>query len=830
MKRLSLGTLKNISMNEKGLLNSEVHSQRALYGSNDIVEAPGNFWWELLIETLKDPMIWFLVGIGSILFVTGAVSDGTTLFLAVVPLLFMDAFLHWQTQASTFSLKGQLSSRASVVREGQEIEIDSREVVPGDLVVLKNGTLLPADGIFQAAENIQTDESMLTGESLPISKQASNIDVSDISKKEEALLPEQFLGYAGTKVLRGQGLLRAVSTGQRTEYGEIIQSIVRMPRDRTPLQKSISRLVQSLIIVALAFCVFLALIRIYQGHGWLDALLSAAVLAIAAIPEEFPVVFSLFLGVGIYRLAKQGALVRRSVSVENIGRVTQVCTDKTGTITVGRLTLTHLDPMPGLSTEDLLWEGLAASNSDSDPLDIAIQQAAKERNLKAPQRVQVFPFTESRKRETCFMKSRQGNLVTVTKGAPEVLLGMSSLTDAEKQNWKKAISTWARGGHKVIAIARKNISSPSDLEPTSGYTFRGLLAFEDPHRPEVIEAMSFCHKNKIRVLMITGDHPDTAAAIARDANLSQNPIVISTEDDPEKFEESWLHANPDFLKSLNVVARCSPLQKLRIVSALKKSGEIVAVTGDGINDVPALKAADVGIAMGERGTRGAKEVSSIILADDNFATIVRAIREGRQLFLNLKMSFEYLFLIHIPLVLTAALLPLIGYPLAYLPVHIVWLELIIHPTALLAFQSQITSVVPINGGKSFFSWEKIITIGVGCLIVTTAMILSFHWGLREGLSEEHVRTKALASLILWSAGITLYLTKLRIMPANFMATGTILSTLFLIHFSEKWKSLHLITIGSNDWLEIASMVFLAIFSMEITRRALIILKRKFTRS
>lgn len=818
MKTVSFETLRNLSKREGGLLNTEVLSQRTLYSTNDIVETPGNPWLELALETVKDPMIWFLIGIGSIFFITGEISDGITLFVAVLPLLFMDAFLHWRTQASTASLRGQLSTHVQVLREGQQIEIDSREIVPGDVVIVTPGMLLPADGIFESTQSIQVDESVLTGESLPITKRTSTLDIFSLTSKNEVQVSQEFLGYAGTKVLTGNGFYRVLFTGAHTSYGEIVQSISRMPHERTPLQKSITRLVQILIFVSLVFCLLLAIIRVYQGHGWLDALLSAATLAVAAIPEEFPVVFTFFLGVGIYRLAKQKALVRRAVSVENIGRVTQICTDKTGTITVGHLTLTHLDPAQGITNEDLLSEALAASNTDSDPLDIAISEASKERSLSAPKRFQVYPFTEGRKRETSLIRQSDGSVVAFAKGAPETILGMSTLSESEKIFWRKKVSEWAKDGHKVIAVAKKEIPVLTNDEPESEFSFRGLLAFEDPHRPEVVEAMSYCHANNIRVLMITGDHPDTAAAIAKDANLADMPIVVSAEEEPQKFEESWLNSNPDFLRQLNIVARCTPMQKMRIVSALKKSGELVAVTGDGVNDVPALKAADIGIAMGERGTRSAKEVSAIILADDNFATIVNAIREGRQLFLNLKMSFEYLLLIHIPLVLTAALVPLAGYPLVYLPVHIVWLELVIHPTALLAFQATKLIDSEAQNQKSFFSWAQILTITIGGLLVTIALAYSFLSGLREGLSPDHARAKVLAILTFWSAGVTLFLTKFQLRSANIIILTTVLSSVFLIQLSTFLKSLHVSPLHVKDWSEAALLMALSLVVLYAARK------------
>ncbi len=806
MKTLSFENLQGLSQHKGGLKSSEVISQRNRFGYNDIVEVSGNPLWELFLETIQDPMIWFLVGIGSLFFITGQISDGITLYAAVIPLLLMDAFLHWRTQASTASLKGQLSSHVQVRRDSQEIQINSRELVPGDLVLISPGLLLPADGVFEEASDIQVDESALTGESFPVLKKRLYLNPFTSSREHEVTVPSEMMGSAGTRILTGRGSLRVLLTGQQTAYGEIVQSVAQMPHERTPLQKSIAHLVKVLIYAAGVLCFILALIRLFQGHGWLDALMSAATLAVAAIPEEFPVVFTFFLGVGIYRLAKKRALVRRAVSVENIGRVTQICTDKTGTITLGQLSLTHLDPAPLFNKDTLLQTALMASSSILDPLDQAIQVEAQKNKIIESDRIKTIPFTEDRKRETCFANLSNGTIRVYLKGAPETVLALSNLNPEETSQWKLRISEWARSGHKVIACAQIDLLANASLEePSEEYQFCGLLAFEDPPRPEIREGMSYCHQNHIKVLMMTGDHPDTAAAIAKDSGLSQElPRVISAEDEPEKFQDSYLNQNPDFLKNFDAVARCTPLQKLKIVVALKKLGELVAVTGDGVNDVPALKSADIGIAMGERGTRSAKEVSSIILADDNFSTIVNAIREGRQLFKNLKMSFQYLLLIHIPLVLTASLIPLADYPLLYLPIHIVWLELIIHPTALLAFQSTASyEKAPDPGQKSFFSKLDFFKISIVGLFTTLIIGSEFIFELHEKTSDVNsARAKSIALLTVWSAFVTLYLTRFRSKMANTMALLTLLTSLGLIQFSDQLAFLHLSPLHLQDWIEI----------------------------
>lgn len=791
-QKISFKNLNALKVSPTGLTTAEYTRQREQFGPNEIVERAENPWVGIVLDTIKDPMVWFLILIAAVFSFTGDHQEAITLSLATLPLVFMDAFLHWRTQASTSGLRSQLASKVLVVREGKELEIDSFELVPGDLVLVSTEHLfLPADGYWVETQALQVDESVLTGEAFPVKKRELKFET--LAHGDEGMVNSEVLGFAGTRVLVGKGKLRVLFTGKMTSYGEIVQSVARIAHDKTPLQSAILSLTRTLIYAAIVFCLALAAIRYYQGHGLMDALLSAAVLAVAAIPEEFPVVFSFFLGVGVYRLAKRRALVRRAVSVENIGRVTQICTDKTGTITWGQLSLTHLDPAGGSSEEKLLSFALAASNPEgTDPVDLALITLAKEREVALPTREAAIPFTEDRKRETGFFKT-QNMLICALKGSPEVILSKSTLAQDEVVDWKKKVITWAKEGHKVLAVASIELGdkvAASALEPEQGFRFEGLLVFEDPARPEIKEAITYCRENAIRVLMITGDHPATAAAIARDIGLISGGTgsVISAEEEPRKLDVEWLAKNPGYFKSVDVVARCNPLQKLKIVESLKRAGEVVVVTGDGVNDVPALKAADIGVAMGLRGSRSAKEVSSIILGDDNFSTIVNAIREGKQLFENLRMSFKYLLLIHIPFVLSAAIVPLLGYPLLYLPIHIVWLELIIHPTALFAFQqhSDEKNEAKTSTAKSFFTSNEMVVIFLLGVLCTGGILFLYTQSFTEQQDMGQARAKVMALLSFWSAGIVLVLTRGKTLVAKLLMVATVVVSSFLIQ--QPWLS------------------------------------------
>lgn len=796
-RRIPLDRLEGLDTSLRGLSVAEIPDRRARYGDNRIVEAIEAGWLQVLQQTLKDPMLWFLIGTGMLFGVVGEYTEAVILLVALIPFLAMDAFLHRRTQASIAGLSSHLASQARVVRDGAEMQVDATAVVAGELVLLKAGEFLPADGIFVRAENLQLDESALTGEAYPVRKSA----LADLVRLDGvAQVEDGHWGFAGTRVLTGQAALRVVHVGGETLYGEIVRSAMHGTHERTPMQHAVANLVKVLVVAAAVVCVFLAWVRFRQGHGLMDALLSALTLAVAALPEEFPVVMTFFLGVGIYRLAKRQALVRRGVVVENIGRVTCICSDKTGTLTEGRLSLTHRYPANEQDEAGLLMTAAAASRKESaDPMDLAILQAAREPELE---REASFPFTEDRKRETSIIR-KDGVLVAAVKGAPETVFALCRLPAADQSRWQSLTEELAKGGHKVIACAARELDSSSWAggEPDHGFSFSGLLAFEDPLRAEVGKAVRTCRDARIHVIMVTGDHPATAAAVAREIGLGgQAPVVITGDEMDRRIAAD----GGGFLRGVDVIARAVPSQKLALVRTLQGQGEIVAVTGDGVNDVPALQAADIGIAMGRRGTRSAREVAAIVLLDDNFRSIVQAIAEGRQLFRNLQLSFAYLLMIHLPLVATAAMIPLAGYPLLYLPVHVVWLELIIHPTALLVFQNlpagEALGPRRPSPALRFFDRSQWLSIVLTGIVVAGVVTVSYDRSLGAGYDVAHARAMALVALTMASAGITAALSRLRGNAAKGVVAATLALSLLLVQVPALAQYLHLRPLHADDWL------------------------------
>lgn len=785
-----------------GLTSVEAAERLRRFGRNDIVESHALSWVGLLKDTAGDPMLWFLLATALLFLALGDLIEAIILFIAILPLAGMDLFLHRRTRASTEGLASRLTARTVVKRDGHEQEIAATDLVPGDLVLLRSGQNIPADGLILRCDALQVDESILTGEAFPVRKEAVALSAFTVPS---VTLDSRHWAFAGTRLLAGSGEMRVTHTGGASLYGEVVRSANAGMREQTPLQLAVAKLVRLLVVGAVALCGLLFAVRWWQGFGLVDATLSALTLAVAALPEEFPVVFTFFLGVGVYRLAQRHALVRRAVAVENIGRVSCICTDKTGTITLGELRLAHVFPAAGIDEAGLLvLAGLASRSDSGDPIDTAILQAQTQ-GQAGGELVRTFPFAEDRRRETNIWRRSDGTLAAMTKGAPETILAMCTLGSSEREAWRAQVAALAAEAHKVIACAVVDlVPGWHDGEPDRELRFAGLLAFEDPVRESVPEAIAQCRAAGIHVVMITGDHAATATAVAREIGLGGG--------EPRTLEADSLAAWPQDLREIDVIARALPAQKVDVVRALQAAGEIVAVTGDGVNDVPALQIADIGLAMGERGTRSAREVSAIVLLDENFRTIIRAIVEGRQLFRNLKLSFAYLIMLHIPLVVTAALVPLAGFPLLYLPIHIVWLELILHPTALLAFQDLPAGAAlvrePGRREARFFNrreWGVMLVAGGGNAVL---ILLGYIWILDSGATVEHARALVMALLALVSVSLLTVLSGLRSAAARWIAVLTLLPSLVMIQLPGLAEYLHVQPLHAVDWAVVGGCALL----------------------
>ncbi len=649
-----------------------------------------------IVGLLLDPMAVMLIVAAAVYYALGETQDAVVLALALIPVLGVDVLLEARSRAALEKLARVAAPFADVVRDGRITSIPLEDVVPGDLLVLREGHVIAADGVVRWVANLQIDESSLTGESEPQPKREWPCMPRDA--------PPDATFFAGSQVVAGHGFGLVTTTGAATQYGGIAALVARTASSTSPLQQKAGVLVRRLGVVAGGVAIALFGLSLARGEPWSRALLGAVSLAMAAIPEEFPIVLTLFLSVGAWRLASHGMLVRRLASVETLGSTTVICTDKTGTLTRGEFQMTrHLALSPELSEQDLLATAvLACERHPTDAMERAIGAYAGARGVSTATLdaqwtlVRDYDFDSVGKHMSHVWQARNDkNYLVAAKGALEGILAHSRLDDSTRRAAVDANRRLAAQGQRVLALAAKRMDrlGTDRDEDERDLKVYGLLGFQDPLRPEVAGAVAECQHAGIRVTMITGDHALTAHAVAEAAGIAHEDDFIVTADELSALSESDRAAR---IGRSTIFARISPEQKFLIVNTLKNGGAIVAMTGDGVNDAAALQRADIGIAMGQRGTDVARATADLVLLDDNFASIVATVREGRHIFQNIQRAFLYLIAFHIPIVILAIAAPVTGVPLVLLPIHLVWLELIVHPVSAVVFQAEPASADIMN--------------------------------------------------------------------------------------------------------------------------------------
>ena len=673
----------------EGLSSLEARRRLAQVGPNRWVKRDRLARVREVVALLLDPMAVMLVVAAVIYFLLGETRDAVVLALALIPVLGVDVVLEARSRAALDKLARAAAPFADVVRDRHVVAVPMEEVVPGDLLVLREGHVIAADGVAQWVANVAVDESSLTGESEPQSKREWPSDPRQA--------PPDARFYAGSQVASGHGFGRVTTTGAATQYGGIAALVAQTPPSASPLQEQAAVLVRRLGIVAAILAVGLFALSLGRGERWTSALLGAVSLAMAAIPEEFPIVLTLFLSVGAWRLASHGMLVRRLSSVETLGSTTVICTDKTGTLTRGEFQMTqHLVLESDLSERDFLEVAvLACERHPTDAMERAIGVYAAARGIAAPdvdaswELVRDYDFDPVGKHMSHVWHALERNesYMVAAKGAVEGILAHSEADARARRAVLEANDQLAAQGLRVLALAGRRmdrLGAGRDHDERD-LTVYGLLGFQDPLRPEVPGAVAECQHAGIRITMITGDHALTAHAVAEAAGIFHDDDLVVTGDELAALGEVERATR---IRRAAIFARISPEQKFFIVDGLKRAGAIVAMTGDGVNDAPALRRADIGIAMGQRGTDVARATADLVLLDDNFASIVETVRQGRHIFQNIQRAFLYLIAFHIPIVVLAIWAPLIGIPLVLLPIHLVWLELIVHPVSAVVFQAE----------------------------------------------------------------------------------------------------------------------------------------------
>jgi len=639
-------------------------------------------------RTLLDPMAAMLVAAAIVYFVVGETRDAIVLAFALIPVLGVDVALEARAHAALEKLARAAAPLADVVRDGRVQSVPFEEVVPGDVLALHEGGVIAADCVVRAVANLAVDESSLTGESEPQGKQAWAGDAQNA--------PADAVAFAGSVVRSGHGFATVATTGASTRYGGIAALVAQTAPEPSPLQRRAARLVRGLGAAALVVAAALIVIGRIRGESWTDAILGAVSLAMAAIPEEFPLVLTLFLSVGAWRLAERGMLVRRLASVETLGSTTVICTDKTGTLTLGLFQVArHVVLDPSLSVPAFLELAvLACERHPSDAMEHAIASYAEQHDVSPAQLasrwtlIRDYDFDPVGKHMSHVWCAADGTrCVVAAKGALEGVLAHCRNDNGARERAIEANQAMAAAGMRVLLVAARRTTQPGANrdEDERDLTICGLLGFHDPLRPEVPDAVRECQHAGVRIKMITGDHALTAHAMAESAGILHDDALIVTGEELAALGEQERAAKID---RAAIFARISPEQKFVIVDGLKRAGAIVAMTGDGVNDAPALRRADIGIAMGQRGTDVARATADLVLLDDNFASIVATIKQGRHILQNVQRAFLYLIAFHVPIIALAVAVPVAGLPLLLLPIHLVWLELIVHPVSALVFQAE----------------------------------------------------------------------------------------------------------------------------------------------
>jgi P-type Ca2+ transporter type 2C len=761
----------------QGLSKTEVQSRLRTDGYNELPRASQRTPLRIIVEVLQEPMLLLLLVGGGIYMLLGELQDAIILLAFAMMSVVITVIQESRTERVLDALRELTSPRALVIRAGERKRIPGRDVVHGDTIVLAEGDRVPADAVLFEASDLQTDESLLTGESVPVRKIANEGAMPAIAQRPGGDdLPTL---YSGTLVVRGTGLAEVIATGIRSEIGKIGHSLSLLEVEPPRLQAQTRRLVRIFLMIGTPSTILVVLLYGFYRGGWLDALLAGIAVGMSMLPEELPIVLTVFMAMGAWRISQARVLTRRAAAIETLGSATVLCTDKTGTLTENRMTIAEMwtqeskAPWTKRAAADKLPQEffalaeaglLASATVPFDPMDKAFHALSNEQ-LAGVQKivgseselVHAYGLRPDLLAITQVWKSNTGanKQVVAAKGAPEGIASLCHLKGKELAAVTKSINTMAAAGLRVLGVARANFTGGKFPTSPRGFKFKflGLVGLADPLRQSVSEAVNQCRSAGIKVVMITGDYPATAQAIAKQAGITSEDVV--TGEQLTKLSDAELATR---VRTATVFARIMPEQKLRIVNALKANGEIVAMTGDGVNDAPSLKAAHIGIAMGGRGTDVAREASSIVLLDDDFGSIVTAIKLGRRIYDNLRKAVGFIFAVHVPIA-GLALLPLMfGLPILFGPMHIDFLEMVIDPVCSLVFEAEtaeddVMSRPPRAPEEPLFSKAMIIWSLFQGAIAFALVAFIFIMALNQGMPDTEVRALTFFSLVMAIVGL-----------------------------------------------------------------------------
>lgn len=751
---------------EKGLSAAEVADRRKRYGPNELPNPERRNFAKIAFDVLRQPMFALLLAGGVIYLLLGETVDAIVLSLFATLSVSIGIVQETRSEHVLESLRNLASPRALVIRNGIRQRIAGRDVVPDDIMILSEGDRVPADAILLQGHDLLADESLLTGESVPVRKRPGQSHASQAPPGGDDL---PFV-FAGTLIARGTGVARVVATGLRSEMGKIGQALRTIALEQPQLQAQLRWLVRDFAAAGLIVAVLAVLLFGILRGSWLQAGLGGIAIGMSVLPEEIPLVLAVFMAMGAWRISRVRVLTRRAAAIETLGSATVLCTDKTGTLTENRMRVELLavneevwrfgtSEMPQ-RVEDIFHAALGASAPlPTDPMDRAIHEAAAVAKAAAPKnllqsygiRPDLFATTN------IWRGTDEHSVMAYAKGAPEAIAELCNFSQAERDTLLKKVNEHAAEGIRLLAVAEatmdRSTTGPPQSQRDIPFRYAGLIGFADPLRASVPAAVNECRTAGVRVIMITGDYPATARAIARLAGIDATKVLSG--DDISILSDGDL---AEAIRTVSVFARVRPQQKLNLVEALKRDGEVVAMTGDGVNDAPAMKAAHIGISMGGRGTDVAREASSLVLLDDDFTSIVGTIRLGRRIYDNLRKAIQYIVAVHIPIAGLALLPLLFGLPLMLMPIHIALLEMVIDPACSIVFESEQeeadvmrrpprkpnSPVLP----RAAALWAA--AQGIAALaIVALALVL----GARAGMPEPDLRAFVFTILVLMNVGL-----------------------------------------------------------------------------
>ncbi len=744
-----------------GLQEEEVIASRNKFGSNTLDFKKENSFLASLKSLAKEPMVVLLLVASTVYFISGKTGDGIFLASAIVLVATISLYQDSRSRQALDKLKQFTQPNCKVLRNGEMREILSEELVVGDSLVVEEGTAIAADGTIVQSNDFSVNESILTGESLSVYK--------DLTKEDHFI-------YCGTSVTSGLAIATITAIGNQTRLGKIGQSLESITEEKTPLEKQISHFVKKMVIAGALVFVLVWIINYTHSKDVLDSLLKALTLAMSILPEEIPVAFTTFMALGAWRLMKMGIVVKQMKTVETLGSATVICTDKTGTLTENKMSIAKLfvidsgkitDPSDSLNETEKALLKLAMWASEPipfDPMEIALHEAYTKLSTKDErpnyQIVHEYPLSGKPPMMTHVFENSAHERIIAAKGAPEAIMQVSNISENVKKQIEETIQTLAKEGYRILGVAEAVFSGndfPAEQQELS-FHCKGLVAFYDPPKKNIGEVLNNFYKAGIAVKIVTGDNAATTLSIAKQIGLANTNAAI-TGDELMQLSEEELKIK---VASTQIFTRMFPEAKLKIINALKANREIVAMTGDGVNDGPALKAAHIGIAMGKKGTEIAKQAASLILVEDDLSKMVDAVAMGRRIYTNLKKAIQYIISIHIPIVLTVCLPLAFGwiYPNIFSPVHIIFLELIMGPTCSIIYENEPMEKntmlqKPRPFTNTFFNGKELTTSILQGLAITVGSLLVYQWGVSQQLSEASIRT--MVFLVLIAANIVLTL-------------------------------------------------------------------------